>query len=37
MDLLRLKIDLQGGRLGSIIPVSKPAVVIGQEATQILR
>jgi len=36
-DQLRLKIYLQGGRLGSIIPVSKRAVVIGQEATQILR
>lgn len=36
-DQPRLKIDLQGGRLGSIIPVSKRAVVIGQEATQILR
>lgn len=36
-DQPRLKIDLQGGLLGSIIPVSKRAVVIGQEATQILR
>ena len=36
-DQPRLKIYLQGGRLGSIIPISKRAVVIGQEATQILR
>lgn len=36
-DQPRLKIDLQGGLLGSRIPVSKRAVVIGQEATQILR
>lgn len=36
-DQPRLKIDPQGGLLGSRIPVSKRAVVIGQEATQILR
>lgn len=36
-DQPRQKMDLQGGRLGSIIPISKRAVVIGQEATQILR